>query len=354
MPKAAHFIATCAAMTAAPAWAQGGINLPIQIENSPHQCVNVNKNAVTIYITSIIVEKKGSLFSDIRAVGVQSDVTLASPGDSRKFPIIRRLNASGIQDGLITAGVAIPLLVNYNFDPAGRVTTFEAPISFIRTKGDSKVARYARALLQVAQNPLIPSNPFIEGFQMVGNLSTSFLQSATEDEEQNISTTDMQISHALSRTGRCGPNDLFDGVHVIISSPTSRGAPGIIDPANSTNYCFYLDGVQSSRVVRYSPKTNNVCSKSLPGNSELLKNPQIVYSVTQITPAKLAAFNAQKIKNSFNFDSDPSMGLVNPSSFNRMKLFKDKSVKRTMEICAIAGVSLPQCFGNLEITQPED
>src|SRR3569833_123029 len=116
----------------------GSVSRTIHFANGTNACVNVARNEVSLWITSIRTEKKDGLFSSTDAIGAEADLTMTSSisVEPAKFAMAKDINVKDIDGKIIRAGLAFSVLPNYRFDPEAKITKIDVPVIFLRTKGD--------------------------------------------------------------------------------------------------------------------------------------------------------------------------------------------------------------------------
>lgn len=320
----------------------------ITFVNGDSKCVNVGKNLVSVWITSARIEKRDSLFSSTESAGAEADLTLTSPtnNQSAKFVMAKDINVRDMDGKIVRAGLSFNILAGYQFEEAAKVAKIDIPVMFLRTKGDSAVASYAKALIKFSSTAsgLIPGNPYSGGVKLTGDLATAFFETASAAAPKDVAKPNMYISASLSRTSTCNANDLHDGVQAKISDVTVSGAQDVIKADDSDNYCFYLVGAEADRDIGYTSRPAGAeCPTTVPTTRRILNNPQVIFAVWQapLPDAKKVQKGLGRNKQLWN----AAEGTVVTSLFSLSPKLESEEISRAVGICRQVGVDADQCLG---------
>jgi hypothetical protein len=321
---------------AQPAAAQGVASATVVFSNETSRCINVADNAVTLYITSITLDKNNNWLTDTTGVGAQADLTLISGlKGSVTFPRAQEVSTNSVGGKLVRANVNFPVLAQYSFDSDSKVTAIDVPVIFLRRKGDSAVARYAKAMIEATKQLPIPANPFVQGVEAAGKIAGAFLQSAREKDPDGVTPANFRISHTLSRTNSCNENDLSDGIQAKIADVSGMPPSAVIHVADKNKYCFYRTGSPSDPDVSYSnrPSTGG-CPGAAPAEAAVLQNPQVIYLVHAVSPRGLRAARA-----ALEGPSDPAGARAGDQRLQKAE------IQRALSLCGQAGIAARECLG---------
>lgn len=334
-------------------YAQGGVGTQIAIANASNTCVNVDKNRVNAWIMSIHLEKRDNWLTQTNAVGAQVNVGLFSTeAGLRAFPMAKEISTRGIDGKVVRANLSFNVLSDYAFDGTNKTSRLDLPVVLLRTKGDSAVARYSKALLQFTKDAsaLIPANPYASGVQLTGQLASAFFDAAASADESEAVMPNFQISHSLSRRDQCNGKDLLDGVQAQISDASSNGIADVIPTSEVNAYCFYVIGSTGDPEIAYLKKpTGGVCAKTTPATGlRTLRNPQVIYAVWAIPKSQVkkvqAGLAAERIR---SMTGSTSMGvkalMTNPSRDRRLST---PAVDRALATCDAIGIDVDQCLAS--------
>lgn len=317
-----------------------GASIPIELVGNTHQCVNVKKSLVSLWLTSITVETENNWLKTATSVGAQADVKFSSntQGDA-KFPRAASVNTRNLNGSMVRAGIRLNLLNRQMVDSA--TSMIEIPVMLLKTKGDTALAKYSRAMINFSGEvtKAIPAFPYAAGVATASKLATTFLDTA-KLEDDGVEAPNFRISHDLSRDDTCQSQDLTDGVHVLISD-ASNLKPGVIKTTDLKKYCFYLSGPSVTPEVRYIDRpAGGQCATAEPVGTTRLDNPQVIYAVTAVPRSQ-----EDKIDAALALASLTPTPVHTLSATTTTKLRKNAKVSHALDVCAQIGLTGSECLG---------
>lgn len=323
----------------------GAVSVPIDLIGSSNKCINANKSLVSLWLTSITVETKNSWLTSTASVGAQADIKLSSSTEGEvSFPRAGNLSTVNIGGSLVRGGLMLNLLSQQMVDK--NTNMIQIPVTLLKTKGDTALAKYSRALIKFSADAVkvIPPNPYSPGIATAGKLATTFLDVAKLNDD-GVEAPNFRIGHEISRNDDCQPLDLTDGVHVLISD-ASKVQPGVVKTADLNKYCFYLSGPTLNREVRYIARPiSGPCASAEPaGLTTRLDNPQVIYAVTAVPRNQQASISAALISDALVPVGSTTSPLHTLRAESINKLRKNGEIKQALDVCAEVGLTEGECL----------
>ncbi|WP_133295708.1 hypothetical protein [Burkholderia reimsis] len=277
-------VASVAFVMATSAFADGSVILPLA--NVTASCLNVNKKTVDFWILSARVPTDANWFRSTNGVGVQVDVTLSGTGQKASFPAAATIDTRDLGGRIVRASLGLHVLADqelWNIKNAStpiRTSNISVPLTFVRRQGKSDTVKVFQALLNFTKSAseLIPPNPYVQGAELVGQLTNSIATVFAADANDAVDPS-FSLAFSVSRVdGGCSVKDLHDNVGVEISdSDVGDESQGIIKTSSIANYCFYKIGQDADPNVGFVRKGASACPIAVPANVAILANPQFIW-----------------------------------------------------------------------------
>lgn len=302
MRKFAFTLAAASLVTVGPAWADeprvsGGTFISIT-DGTPHVCVNVGENLLSVMLLNAQVQRTESwwsnLFKETVALGAKFDIALVdSSGKKFDFPRAVRLAARKQQSGVALLPMRVPLMSKYNLQGAdGKAyTSMTFDISFISVEEKSSEFKILNTLIEFSSTLPLPPNPYTQGVGYFGDFANKIVEQNVKD--GSVTNPDAVFGGDLAadaaQASACPPSGLRSGVEAVLfdyqGSPPSGS--NVIRAQTADSNCYWLQGERVAFAAK--PSNGAACPAAAPASAKLLDNPLISFVVNAWPKSKTAA-----------------------------------------------------------------
>jgi hypothetical protein len=294
--------------SAVAAFAAGGTTIVRISDTTDSHCINVNKDAVTIYLRRFITDNHKGWFTQDKQHGVLTNTSVIGTtggqnGPQVKFPTLSKVTVSDFGAGQISVPLEFPIVSDWVLkQDRTRYTGLNLDVTLIRLQGRNKWGAALEAAADNLSKLPIPVNPYTEATsQALKFVNAAVDKSLDGSSGDRVPDNDKYAEIALhfgsadiKDANQCGANNETTGTFALI---TQAGVPGngfIADVNNLGGWCFDADKRPDFQIVVGHPDGAGKC----PAKASMvpLSNNYLMFYINSepATDVGLAALNAAK------------------------------------------------------------